>query len=72
MLVAKQGEGSYATVWKARDKRSGQIVAIKELKEPYERCVGSLERVIEAFARSVGLRTAPSPLVPITQLGGLS
>jgi serine/threonine protein kinase len=28
-ILTKLGEGSYGAVWKARDKRDGQIVAIK-------------------------------------------
>lgn len=37
-FLARQGAGSYAVVWKARDLRTGELVAVKELKEKYARC----------------------------------
>ena len=45
-LLAEQGTGSYAVVWRARDKQTGQVVAIKELKEDFPRCVSRAGRPV--------------------------
>lgn len=69
-LISRQGVGSYAVVWKARERGTGRLVAIKELKQTcatWEEVVAMKE---VAVMRAVGAHPNVLRMHAVTRLAG--